>query len=78
MPHRGNIQSRLGRVEEKGARCPECGLAPNERRKIAVINEEHPEKSFDGDPEERCKRCGLPLWCVLRVVYEDGEDGDAA
>ena len=26
----------------------------------------------------RCGRCGRPLWCVLRVVYEDAEGNDAA
>ena len=39
---------------------------------MAVINEEHPEKGFDGDPAERCGRCGRFLYTVLRVVY-DGE-----
>jgi ribosomal protein S14 len=72
------IKSRLRRLEESkhAGRCPECGLAPHERRPPAVINEEHPEKSFDGDPYERCARCGRPLYTVLRVVYE-GEGGVA-
>jgi hypothetical protein len=72
------MESRLRRLEERGHRCPGCGLAPDERREMAVIYEEHPEKSFDGDPNERCDRCGRPLWCVLRVVYENAEGSDAA
>ena len=80
MPHRGNIQSRLGRLEEhtRGGSCPECGLPPNGHGRIAVIDEERPEGSFDGDPDERCDRCGRYLWCVIKVVYEDPEDNDAA
>jgi uncharacterized Zn finger protein len=64
-----------GRVQRLQARlagaCPECGLAPDERRPPAVINEEHPEKSFQGDPYERCPECGRPLYTVLNVVYGD-------
>jgi hypothetical protein len=76
MPHRGNIQSRLGRLEEQGRgdACPECGLAPGEPRKMAVIYEEDPDKSFDGDPGERCTRCGRFLYTVLRVVYDSPAD----
>jgi hypothetical protein len=73
MPHKGNIQGRLGRLEERGARCPDCGLAPGERREIAVINEEHPDKSLEGDPDEACVGCGQPLYCVLKVVYGSPE-----
>ena len=58
-------------------RCPECGLAPDERRKVAVVYEEEPERSFDGDPAERCGRCGRFLYTVLRVVYDDAEGGGA-
>jgi hypothetical protein len=68
------LDGRLRRLERRGSRCPECGLAPDERRPPAVIYEEHPEKGFDGDPEERCGRCGRFLYTVLRVVYE-GEEG---
>jgi hypothetical protein len=73
------VKSRLRRLEEhtRGGRCQECGLRPDEPRPPAVIYEEHPEKSFDGDPNERCDRCGRSLWCVLRVVYEDAEGDDA-
>jgi hypothetical protein len=70
----GSIDSRLQRLEGQGHRCPECGLAPHERRPPALINEEHPDKSFDGDPYERCPECGRPLYTVLNVVYE-GEEG---
>jgi len=72
-----SIQARLGRLEERGVRCPECGLAPDERRKVAVVYEEEPERSFDGDPAERCGRCGRFLYTVLRVVYDDAEGGGA-
>jgi hypothetical protein len=48
---------------------------------IALIDEEHPEKSFQGDPDERCPSCGRRLWCVIKVVYdppidEEGGGGD--
>jgi hypothetical protein len=69
------LDGRIKRLEGRGSLCPECGLAPDERRPPAVIYEEHPEKSFfDGDPNERCGRCGRPLYTVLRVVY-DGKEG---
>ena len=71
------IDSRLRRLEERGGSCPECGLSPNGHGYMAVIYEEHPEKSSDGDPDERCGRCGRPLYTVLRVVY-DGEEGEGA
>jgi uncharacterized protein with PIN domain len=72
------LDVRLKRLEGRGSRCPECGLAPDERRPPAVIYEERPEKkSFDGDPNERCSSCGRPLYTVLRVVYE-GEEGGGA
>ena len=71
----GSIDSRLRRLEEQGHRCPECGLTPDgsSAGRIAVINEEHPDKSFDGNPDERCDRCGRSLYTVIRVVY--GEQG---
>jgi len=73
----GSIDSRLRRLEEQGNRCSECGHAPDERRPPAVVDEEHPDKSFDGDPTETCARCGRPLYVVLRVVYDPpaGEEG---
>jgi predicted RNA-binding Zn-ribbon protein involved in translation (DUF1610 family) len=66
----GSIDSRLRRLEEHGHRCPECGLAPGERRTIAVIYEEQPERSFQGDPNERCASCGRALYTVFNVVYD--------
>ncbi len=76
------IKSRLGRLEKAAGEgpCPECGFPPDGPRKIAVINEERPEKSFAGDPDERCKRCGWFLYAVLRVVYGEprGYEGGGA
>jgi hypothetical protein len=70
-----SIEGRLRRLEGRG-RCPECGLTPDGPGRIAVINEERPDKSFDGDPNERCARCGgRPLWTVIRVVYGDEGEG---
>jgi hypothetical protein len=68
-----SIEGRIRRLEGRG-RCPECGLTPDGPGRIAVINEEHPDKSFDGAPAERCGRCGRPLYAVIRVVY--GEEGE--
>ena len=73
----GSIDSRLGCLEERRPRCPECGLHPDGHGRIAVINEEHPEKSFDGDPAERCGRYGRFLHTVIRVVYDASEGGGA-
>jgi hypothetical protein len=70
----GSINDRLRRLEdsEAGNRCPECGLAPDERRKIAAVYPDEPGKGFQGDPHEKCSRCGRPLYTVLRVVREGG------
>jgi hypothetical protein len=68
----GSIESRSRRFEERRGVCHECGLAPDGPRRIAVINEEHPERSFTGDSDERCGRCGRPLYTVLRVYEEEG------
>ena len=69
----GSIEGRIRRLERRGSggRCPECGLTPGGHGRVAVINEEHPEKSFQGDPYERCPECGRPLYTVLNVVYGD-------
>jgi len=69
-----SIDSRLRRLEESGDSCPECGLSATARRPIAVVYPDDPDKSFDGDPYERCPECGRPLYTVLNVVYE-GEEG---
>ena len=71
-----SIESRLRRLEERrsAGRCPECGLPPGGHGYIVLIDEEHPEKSSDGDPNERCKRCGRLLYTVIEVVYGDRRD----
>jgi DNA-directed RNA polymerase subunit RPC12/RpoP len=75
-----SIDSRLRRLEERGrgGRCPECGLPPEGPGYIVLIDEIRPEESFEGDPEERCGRCGRPLYQVIRVVYDAAEGPDAA
>jgi hypothetical protein len=80
---RGNVSSRLERLEASArigpsGRCPECDLAPGERRPLAVIDEEHPDKGFGGDPHERCERCARPLYTVVRLVYEEEGEGAIA
>ncbi len=70
----GSLDGRLTRLEEQGHRCPECGLAPDGHGRPVAVYEEDPDKGFDGDPDERCARCGRPLYTVIRVV-RDGEEG---
>jgi len=72
MPHRGNIQSRLGRLEEQGVRCPECDLTPSEHGRPVAVYPDEPDRGFQGDPGERCGACGRNLYTVLLVVYEGG------
>ena len=69
----GSIDSRLRRLEDEGRRgvCPECGLPPDGPGRIVAVDEERPEESFDGDPDERCAACGRLLWCVMRIVYDE-------
>jgi hypothetical protein len=48
--------------------------------RIVLFGEAAPRQTLPDNPEERCGSCGGPLWCVLRVVYEeyeDAEDNDA-
>jgi hypothetical protein len=73
-----SIEGRLRRLEESrhGGACPECGLSPEGKGHIVLIDERDPERSFKGDPEERCVRCGRPQWCVIEVVY--GDDSPAS
>ena len=70
-----SIEGRLRRLEGRG-RCPECDLTPDGPGRIAVLNPEHPDKSFGGVAAERCVRCGRSLWTLIRVVY--GEEGGGA
>jgi NAD-dependent SIR2 family protein deacetylase len=74
------IKSRLTRLEEhiRGGRCQECGLPPHRPGRIVLFGEAAPRQTLPDAPEERCGSCGGPLWCVLRVVYEDAADSDAA
>ena len=76
----GFSRGRLRRLEERGrgGSCPECGLPPDGPGRLAVIDEERSDNSFDGDPDETCARCGRPLYTVIRVVYGDEEGGGAS
>jgi hypothetical protein len=60
------IKGRVRRLEERsiGGRCRGCKLPPDGPRQIAL--ERIPE-----DAEENCPECGLPLWTVIKVVYQD-------
>jgi ribosomal protein L37E len=73
----GFSRNRLRRLERRGrGRCSECGLPPDGPGRIALIGDGTPAEGFPDDPDERCERCGRPLWCVLRLVY--GEEGEGA
>jgi hypothetical protein len=50
-------------------------LRPESPKPIAVINEEHPDRGFEGDPHAACVACGEPLYAVLRVVYDAEGEG---
>ena len=66
----------LRRLERRGLRpCPECGLPPEGPGCIVLINDGTPAEGFPDDPEERCSRCGRPLWCVIRLVYDEEGEG---
>ena len=73
-------KNRLRRLEEyiRGGRCQECGLPRHGPGRIVLFGEAAPRQTLPDNPEERCGSCGRPLWCVLRVVYEDAEGSDAA
>ena len=76
-----SFEGRLKRLEERGSGgiCHECGYAPDEgtRRPIAAVYPNEPEESFQGDPHERCPRCGQGLYVVINVVRE-GHEGEGA
>ena len=75
------IKGRLRRLEGRmmqGGRCPECGLTPEGPGRIVVIDDGTPAEGFPDDPGERCERCGRPLWCVVRLVYEEEGEGARA
>jgi hypothetical protein len=66
----------LRRVERWGPRpCPKCGLSPEEPGRIVVYEDGKPSAGFPDDPGECCERCGHPLWCVLRLVYDEEGEG---
>ncbi len=69
----GSIDSRLGRLEERAHRCPECGLTPSEHGRPVAVYPGEPDRGFQGDTSERCGRF---LYTVIKVVYE-GEGGGA-
>jgi hypothetical protein len=66
-----SLEGRLRRLEEHGGGgfCPECGFTPGSEGTFVIIDEERPEESFKGAPDERCKLCGRRLWYVIEVVY---------
>jgi hypothetical protein len=70
-----SIRGRVRRLEERNRRgpSPECRLPPDNPGYVVWIDEERPEESFDGDPDERCGSCGRYVWCVIKVVYDDAE-----
>jgi len=49
-------------------------LSPEEPGRIVLIDDDTPSPGFPDDPGECCERCGHPLWCVVRLVYESGGD----
>jgi hypothetical protein len=79
---RGNISSRLEKLEASArgspsGRCPECGLPPHGPGRIVLFGEAAPRQTLPYNPEERCGSCGRPLWCVIKVVFEDTGGSDA-
>ena len=67
----GSIDGRLKRLEKqgRGGVCPECSLPPDGPGYIVLVDQGDPEKSFAGDRDERCARCGRRLWFVVEVAY---------
>jgi hypothetical protein len=80
---RGNLHRRLGKLEDSArsgpsGRCQECGLPPDGPGRIVFIDDGTPAEGFPDDPGERCSRCDRPLWCVVRLVYEEEGEGAIA
>jgi hypothetical protein len=73
------IKGRLRHLEDRscGGRCQECGGGPHGPGHIVLYGEAAPRQTLPDNPEERCGSCGRPLYCVLRVVYEDAGSNDA-
>ncbi len=71
----GSIDSRLARLEERGNRCPECGLAPSEHGRPVAVYPDEPDRGFRGNTSERCGRCGRSLYTVIRAVHEGRGEG---
>jgi hypothetical protein len=79
----GSIEARIRRLEEgrRGGPCPECNLLPDGHGYMVLVDETRPERSFEGDADERCARCGQSLYTVIRVVYDPPaveEEGEGA
>jgi hypothetical protein len=70
---RGLMFGRPRRLEERmrGGGCDSCGLPPNGHGRIVLIDDGTPAEGFPDDPGERCSRCDRPLWCVIRLVYDE-------
>ena len=69
----------LRRLERRGPRpCPECALPPDGPGRMVLIDDGTPAEGFPDDPEERCERCGRPLWCVVQIVYDEEGEGATA
>jgi hypothetical protein len=67
------------RLERRGRLpCPECGLPPDGPGRIVLIDDGTPAEGFPDDPAERCSRCGRPLWCVIRLIYNEEGEGARA
>ena len=72
-------KGRLRRLEERsrGSRCQECGLPPHGPGHIVLYGEAAPRQTLPDNPEECCGSCGRPLYCVIKMIYDDAE-GDAS
>ena len=68
------FKSRLRKVEQKSRsemRCAECGLSPDGKGRIIFSDQAGPSVDLD----ERCIKCGRPLFFVIEVgSAEEGKD----